>query len=269
VLESVPTMKPESERAASSNGRKPVDVGVDRRQQVIVLRFSFTSAAITSFALLVIVCLAILIGKSLTKGPNSAGATPIADIKKGPAFPDVLRVTHPTNDDTKAAIAPAPKPPSQDRIQPAPPPAKQTQTATAKQSAPTATPTPAPTPVPTPVATPAPSPSPAPTQSAGPNGKRIVGMQYVVIQSYPDPEDAKDAVDALKKAGIDATVERIPRYAKSWSCVVSTRGFDHTKNNPEFKDFMKAIQDASNTFARPGTFRSFQPGVITWKDDAK
>jgi hypothetical protein len=119
------------------------------------------------------------------------------------------------------------------------------------------------------VATPAPSPSPAPTQSAGPNGKRIVGMQYVVIQSYPDPEDAKDAVDALKKAGIDATVERIPRYAKSWSCVVSTRGFDHTKNNPEFKDFMKAIQDASNTFARPGTFRSFQPGVITWKDDAK
>ena len=91
-------------------------------------------------------------------------------------------------------------------------------------------------------------------------------MQYVLIQSYPDPEDANDARDALLKAGIDCTVEKGTPWARLWSSVIGTRRFDHTHNNPEFDAYVKSIRDVSNSFAPASKFHRFEPQVVGWKE---
>jgi hypothetical protein len=99
------------------------------------------------------------------------------------------------------------------------------------------------------------------------NGQRIVGMQYVWIQSYPDPEDANDAVAVLKKAGIDATAEKNLWIAPSWTTVIGTRAFDHTRNNPDYQAYLQSIQEVSENVA--GTkFKRFDARPIGWKDQA-
>ena len=93
------------------NGRKPVDVGVDRNQQQIVLRLSFTSAAISTFALIVVVALAVLIGKSFSHGPSNAGAESIPEVKNGKAYPSVMSVFQGKgNEEPPIAVTPAAKP---------------------------------------------------------------------------------------------------------------------------------------------------------------
>ncbi len=236
---------------------RPVDVDVDRSHQLINLRLSFTSAAITSCGFIVVVALAILFGKSMGRGPAlTAGAASIEEVKKGPSFPSVLNVTgqgkQGGHDEPAIAVntgskAPAPKTPAPKT------PAKEVSQAEVKA------------PTPTPVAPPAPAPTQQ-TTGLAPNGKRIVGMQYVWVQSYPDPLDAEDARDALVKAGVDCTVEKGLWLAPAWSSVITTRGFDHTRNNAEFNAFMKSIVDISNSFPPDGKLRKFDPRVVGWKD---
>jgi hypothetical protein len=239
--------------ADSSGGRKPVDVAVDRGHQQIVLRLSFTSAAISTFAVIVVVALIVLVTKSYSKGPNSADAASIANVKNGKAYPSVMSVFQGKGEEPPINVAPAPKPAPQQK------PTQQTQTKTPGKLAELPKETPQP---------PALKPPQPQQQAMGLNsaGRRIIGEQYVLIQSYPDPEDANDARDALNKAGIQCTVEKGTRWAPTWSCVIGTRGFDHTKNNPEFATYMKSIQEVSNTFAGASKFRRFEPQVIGWKE---
>ncbi len=176
---------------------RPVDVDVDRSHQLINLRLSFTSAAITSFGFIVVVALAILFGKSLGRGPAPAGAASIEEVKSGPSSPSVLNVTQGKQggrDEPAIAVNSAPKTPQASKTPPvSKAPQKEVVQTEPKQ--------------PTQVTPPAQAPQ---QQTAGlaPNGKRIVGMQYVWVQSYADPLDADDARDALVKAGIDCTVEK-------------------------------------------------------------
>ncbi|HEX3357349.1 MAG TPA: hypothetical protein VHS31_10300 [Tepidisphaeraceae bacterium] len=230
---------------------RAVGVNVDRLHQLINLRLSFTSAAITSFGFIVVVALAVLFGKSLGRGPSPAGAQSIEEVKKGAPFPSVLNVTQGKqggHEEPAIAVNSAPKTPQVSKT-----PQKEVAQPAPKQS--------------TQVAPPAPTP---PQQTAGlaPNGRRIVGMQYVWIQSYADPLDAEDAHDALVKAGIDCTVEKGLWLAPAWSCVITTRGFEHTRSNAEFDAFMKSIRDVSNSFPPDGKLRKFDPRVVGWKDQA-
>ena len=234
--------RPAPASSDSSAVRRPVNLGVDRLRQQISLRLSFTSAAISSFALLVIVGLAFLIGRSAGHSPASAGAASIEQIKSGPAFPDVLRVPQKSTTDSQ--------PPAQKSTSrpPAPAPAQASKNAAPQAQAQNTTKPPA---------------SGAPVAA---NGKRIVGTQYVVVQSYPDPEDANDAAKALNDAGVAVTVEKIPWYSASWYCVVGTRGFDHTKNNNDYTTYINSIQAVSNAFAGVSKFKRFEPRAIGWRD---
>ena len=230
--------------------RKPVRVAVDHGRQQIVLRLSFTSAAITTFAVVVVVALIVLVTKSMTHSPSAADASSIDSVKNGKANPGVLTVFQGKgNDEPPISAMPAPKPLPQTKT--TPPTAPKSAVAKApdapKETAQTAA---------------------KPAQETGLNaaGKRIVGLQYVLMQAYPDPEDANDAAKALKAAGIDATVEKVPWFNTRWPCVVGMRGFSRTKNNPEYEAYIKAIQDVSNQFAGPSKFRRFEPQVIGWKE---
>jgi hypothetical protein len=246
AMATAPAQSPAAARTFGGVKRRPVDVGVDRAQQQINFRLTYTSAAISSFALLVVVGLAFLIGKSIGRGPAPAGAASIDAVKNGEAFPDVLKVSAngkaTANEEGSISVSPPPKPV-------ATPPAQQP--ANGK---------------PGPAMTKAPDPIPAaPPQQTSANGKRIVGMQYVLMQSYPDPEDAKEAAEALNKAGIPVTVEKGFYYAPGWSCVIGTRPFERTKNNPEFTAYMKSIEDVSKSFAGTSRFRRFEPRPLAWK----
>jgi hypothetical protein len=211
------------------------------KRQQLNFRFTYASIAIGALGFAAVVGLAVLIGKSLSHGPTQAGASSIDTIRKGPAFPQVLKVNSTkasNNEDETTPPPPAPKAQPKDNgpinIQPVPP---------------------------------APKPNP-PLQQTAFNGRRIVGMQYVWIQSYPDPEDANDAVEVLKKAGIDATAEKGLWLAPSWTSVIGTRAFDHAKNNAEFDKYIASIREVSNTFGATSKFKRFEPRPIGWKEQA-
>jgi cytoskeletal protein RodZ len=72
----------------------------------------------------------------------------------------------------------------------------------------------------------------APISTAAPKSsdKRTVGHQYLVLGSYPSLDDAKEAVEKLKKDGVACTAEQsLPGWAKSgWYSVVTVKGYTTT-----------------------------------------
>ncbi|HLL90481.1 MAG TPA: hypothetical protein VK324_14370, partial [Tepidisphaeraceae bacterium] len=97
---------------------------------------------------------------------------------------------------------------------------------------------------------------------------RIVGMNYVIVQSYPDEKSANDAVDILARNAIPCTVVKgPPGWANnSWFSVVGTRGYDKLRNNPEYDAYVKKIQRVSDAFAGKSRFKQFDPRPYRWKD---
>jgi hypothetical protein len=209
-----------------------VRVGMDRDRQIFRLQVTYTSAMVTAFGLCVVVILAFIIGKAVSRGPASANAGPsIESLRNGPSFPDVLKNV----DSTERVSANISEPPT-------------------------------PRPVSNPASTTSQTKTPPPPTSGG-EGKRIVGMQYVLVQSYPDEDDARKACEALKKNGIISTVEKnLPGWGSSWYCVVSSTGFERTKNNPQYDQYIKAIRDVGEQFASSSKFKKFDPRPVGWRE---
>lgn len=105
-------------------------------------------------------------------------------------------------------------------------------------------------------------PIPVPT-----NVKRVVGYQYMVLLSFPREEDAKELVKFLAQNGVPATAEKaLPDYAKSWTSVVTTRGFERTKNNTAFASYSDALKGLLQKYAGDSKFRkTFKIDVYTWR----
>ncbi|MDB5324463.1 MAG: hypothetical protein JWM57_32 [Phycisphaerales bacterium] len=105
-------------------------------------------------------------------------------------------------------------------------------------------------------------PIPVPT-----NVKRVVGYQYLVLLSFPREEDAKELVKYLAQNGVPATAEKaLPDYAKSWTSVVTTRGFERTKNNTAFNNYSDALKALLQKYAGESKFRkTFKIDVYTWR----
>jgi hypothetical protein len=214
---------------------------VDPEKQQITFKLTYSGTIIASFAILVIVGLAYVIGRH-GGGVQSANAGVSTEaIRNGPIHKDVLNVSGPVG------ISNAnPSNATNDSEGYSAPPKANGGTANASHLSNPATPKPA-------------SPAPA-------NGKpqRIMGMQYVVIQSYPDDVDADEAVTLLKQNGIDASVEKIPSYSK-WPCVVGATPFDRIKSNPQYDRYIDQIDQVSAKFAGRSKFKRFQPQALRWK----
>lgn len=111
---------------------------------------------------------------------------------------------------------------------------------------------------------PAPTPVPPPP-AANTRGERIVGMNYVIIQSYPEQAEAQQAVDLLRQYGVACTVEKGTPYAPRWYSVVGLQPFDQMSSNPEYAAYVRQIQVISTKFASNSKFKRFEPKPFKWQ----
>ncbi len=93
----------------------------------------------------------------------------------------------------------------------------------------------------------------------------MIGVNYVIVQSYPRIENANEARDFLTRNGIPCTVEKAPAgWPSTWFSVVSTRGFEHV-HTPECETFKHQIEKLGRQFANRGQFKHFSPQLYAWR----
>jgi len=231
---------------------QPVAMEVDPDKQQISLRLSYTSALIGGFGVFIVLGLAVLIGKGLSRGPAPALAnTSTAQLRKAPATPGVM---HLTKRATPASAKDTPyEMPEIAGAGARPVSAVSTGTKAAAPQQSFNEPRP-----------------PATFFTDDPH--RINGLNYAVIQSYPpkEKEMADQAAAFLTSNGIPCTVEReVAGWSTSWKdgyILVGIRGFDKVKNNAALEVYKKQIMQVSSKFTngRNG-FKSFDPRMCQWK----
>ena len=133
-------------------------VELDRDRHQISLRVSYTSALVTLFAVVVVVVLAYLMGRGVERAPEVAAETSTQTLQNGPAMPEVANVSTPSGMTSPPGAAAARTPnPAAER------PNSAASTASLIASGPIAAPT---------------------------TVRRIVGQNYVIMQSYPEEAQA-------------------------------------------------------------------------------
>ena len=100
------------------------------------------------------------------------------------------------------------------------------------------------------------------------DANRTLGLQYVIIQSYPEEEKplAEAAMQTLNQHGVLCTVERGLPYAPTWYCVVGITGFARTKEVPEYDAYVGRVQKISDQFAGTSKFKKFEPKPFRWRE---
>ena len=104
-----------------------------------------------------------------------------------------------------------------------------------------------------------------PPPAANVRGDRIIGMNYVIVQSYPEESEAKAAVETLRQHGIGCTVEKGTPYAPKWFSVVGVQPFDQLTGNPQYTAYKKQIEAVSDKFASNSKFKRFEPKPFKWQ----
>jgi hypothetical protein len=103
------------------------------------------------------------------------------------------------------------------------------------------------------------------------NGKRVVGLHYVIVQCYPPQEKqlAEDAVKLLSANGIPATIETNVPYAPNWLAVVGVAGFDRVKSSREYDAYVARIEQIGAKFGGTSKFKKFEPRPYKWRETSK
>ncbi len=105
------------------------------------------------------------------------------------------------------------------------------------------------------------------TPAAAAPGKveRVVGLNYVVVQSYKDEKLAQEAAAAMRAAGLGCTVEHgLPGYSSSWYVVVGTEGFARP-STPEYHAYVRKVQEIGEKFAGSSKWKRFDPNPYRWR----
>ena len=216
-----------------------VDLTMDAERKLIAFRVSYHSAIVAGFALLVAIGLAYVIGVRMNHPLTAATSSPsTAELRAHGAHPEVLNVSNGellTQTDPPTAL-----PPSMSAITHPPEDAPVEEKAT-KASA-----------------------------TSPPAVERVIGRQYIIVQTFADEAGAKSAQAFLEKNKFPCTIENgLAGWApKSKFCLVTTTGFDHAKNNIEFEDFESKLSDLGDVFSAQHKGRSFDPHAYRWKGPA-
>jgi hypothetical protein len=216
--------------------RTPTEsVAIDRDHHRVSFTASYTTVGVTTFAVIVVVTLAYLVGRGggggNATGPQIANAS-TEELRRGPAQPAVLNVGSAQNR-TTTSVPPA-------TAKPAPTPAGAApQTASATLGA----------------------AIPAPT-----GVKRVAGKNYCIMQSYPEEATAKEAQAVLLANGISCTVEPgVTGFVPpKWFSVIGTQGFDRVKTS-EYEAYAKAVTSVKYGENSKAKFRKFEPQAVRWK----
>jgi hypothetical protein len=205
----------------------PTPVTVQRQGGLLALRVSYGTAIITAFALATVVISAFLIGKRWQNRPQTVLApTTTPELRRQAPRPNLTDVRRVSN-------------PPQVTYSGDPPDVM------ANNAAATGT-------------------NVAGNAPARPK-EREVGLNYVMIQSYPEEKMAIAAAAALRQNGIDCTVEKgIPNFFRY--SVVGQIGFSRISNNPQLEAYMSKIRSISDSYAKkPNSFAAFKPQPIKWQ----
>jgi hypothetical protein len=255
-----------------------IGMSLDPDRQVVRLQFSYTGAIVSAFTLVVAIALAYMVGRQTSHHVKPALAEQTTEeLRNGPAYAEVLDINNNNDSDAPVAMAVGPVNAAARANSSAAAQQQATSTASAKQP-----PAQSRTAVTDALQSPrAPGGSGAvavrPSQWTEPkppvtlmvsDENRTVGLQYVIIQSYPEEEKplAESAMAALNQHGVLCTVERGLPYAPSWYCVVGITGFARTKEVPEYDAYLSKIQQISDQFAGTSKFKKFEPKPFRWRE---
>jgi hypothetical protein len=201
-------------------------------QKQVEFRLSYSALAIWGVSLLMVVTIAYLIGHSMAKGPRPVLARQTTtELQAGPADPSVLEV----NEDVPGGGNPAATEPVAAAVQGSKP--------TFNEPRPPAT-------------------------FVVDDAQRTIGLNYVIMQTYPDKQSAEEARDVLVRAGVPCTVEPGPvGYARmDWYSVVGIKGFGRSySNTPEYKAYIRKIEQVNKEFAG-SKFKQFDPRAYKWRE---
>jgi hypothetical protein len=257
--------KPRRSLLRSFGGAKKVNLDPDRRE--VTVRFRYTTAIIVGFAVCVAVGLAYVTGRHANKAKATATGVSSDQVKRGPILAGVLDVaptdrTLTTNGGGAGGATDADS--NEGDASHAQPPKDRPKTAG-----------------PTPPATPTgsqpkigaqPKPGVDPKLPGEANGvetqlPRSVGLNYVVVQSYPDRKSADDAQKALEDAGIPCSVVKGLRdfAADNFWSVVGTHGFSSIRNNPAYTRYEDSILAVSKKYAGTSKYKKFEPTAYRWR----
>ena len=208
-----------------------VSLAVDHDSRQISLRMTYTTALIAAAALITVVGLSIIVLQHVGRNSALLLAEKTTDkIRAGPAQGDVLNVSRYSN----SPIPPA----GVNSIAP---------NNTASQ-----------------VNANAPD-NRAPVPSVAGDGKRYIGLNYVIVQSYPLAEEkmAKEAAALLNKEGVSCTVETgVKGYLPI--TVVGLQGFER-QSSFTFKAYIQRIQQISaKSTTGNHSFKAFAPVAKKW-----
>jgi hypothetical protein len=248
-----------------------IGMTLDPERQLVRLQFSYTGALVSAFALVVAIALAYLVGRQTSHRPMPALAEQTTEeLRNGPAYADVLDIGNDTDPPVAMAVGPAPTGAARAATAGATASAQQqaTSTASGRQLAPGNTST---------ADARQQQQAVRPSQWTEPkppipyiisDASRVNGLQYVIIQSYPEEEKqlAESAMQTLNQRGVLCTVERGLPYAPSWYCVVGITGFARTRDVPEYDAYVARIQQISDQFAGTSKFKKFEPKPFRWRE---
>jgi hypothetical protein len=205
-----------------------VTMAVDHESRRISLHMTYTSALLAAAAVVVVVGLTIIVLQHMSRNSALLLAEKTSDkIREGPAHRDVLDVP-------RRAL------PSQGGTSGSESPAHIPGTRSATDNR-------------------------APVPSVAGDGKRYIGLNYVIVQSYPLAEEkmAKEAAALLNKEGVSCTVETgVKGYLPL--TVVGLQGFDK-QSSPAFKAYVQRIQQISaKSNSGNHSFKAFAPVAKKW-----
>jgi hypothetical protein len=212
-------------------------VAVDPERRQISLRMSYTVAIVAGFAVVVIVALSIIVGQHLNRsGVPLLAQTTTDELRKQPPHREVLDPIRHINGGAAAANTDRTDVPQARSL-------AASATADGPQAAPPASPLP----------------------SIASDGKRLIGVNYVIIQGYPESERkmAEEAAAFLNKEGVSCTVETGVKGYMALT-VVGLQGFDK-QSSPTMKAYLERIKQLSNKYAANNrSFKAFAPTAKKW-----
>ncbi len=213
--------------ASGTDARRFARVNVDSDRYEITFKLTYSSAIICAFAIVTLIGAAFIAGRKMLLGPRPAfSANSTSQLQSQPPASDVLKLERKT-------------------IDVMPPDDADPQAAKATTSG-------------------AADDNPAAQPNTPRERTRTKGLNYVIIQSYPDQKMAGDAVKVLADNGIDCTIEKnVPGWAK-WYVVMGLDGFDRLSNNPRYDAYIRKIREISDTYAKRGSFKAFAPAAFSW-----
>ena len=213
-------------------GRSAVQFHFDRDRHEMTLRLRYTTAIVSTFAILVALGMAYVLGRRIAGGPQTALASPTTEeLLNAPAQPSVIDVGKTSEHGVQPSST---RVPSSDLLR--------SRDIESKAI-------------------------PAAPLGGATDGHRVVHTNYIIVQSYPTQKSAMEARDFLIQAGVPCTAEKAPAgYTAdpNWYSVITTTGYQHPRG-PEGEAYLRSIEKMGEKFAGTSHFKRFEPHWYSWR----